>query len=61
MFNIIRVCKKCGEIKDIEEFTKTKNKTHTTFRYTCIECEKKQRHIYNKKYYENMVNKKKTN
>ena len=44
----IRVCKKCQEVKDIEEFAKTKNKNREiAIRHTCDACEKKQRKIYN--------------
>ena len=53
-----RICKKCGEIKQLSEFTKTKNKTHIAYRYTCRDCEKLQRKENNKKYYEKRKKKK---
>lgn len=59
MSSIKRVCKKCNCVKGIEEFQKTKNKTHLAYRYSCIECYKKCRKISNKKYYENKKKKKK--
>ena len=48
---IRRVCKKCQEVKNIDDFAKTKNRTHLAHRYICIICEKEKKKQYNKKYY----------
>jgi len=51
---MIRVCKKCGDKKDINLFVKKKQKDGSYFIfYTCIECNKKYYREYNKKYYLN--------
>ena len=52
-----RVCKKCEKVKEIEEFKKGNRRGTQYTRYICIECEKEQRKIYNKLYYQSKKNK----
>jgi hypothetical protein len=49
---IIRVCKQCNEVKNIDMFPKSRNKKNTSFRHRCIECEKILKIQQNRKYYE---------
>ena len=49
---IIRICKICNQVKNLEEFDTSRPKKKSeikkiTYRFTCKVCEKKQRKIYN--------------
>ena len=50
---IIRVCKQCNQVKNIDMFPTNCNKKYTTRLHTCCECHKKLRKEQNKLYYQN--------
>ncbi len=49
---IIRVCKQCNEVKNINLFPTNRNKGNITYRHRCKDCEKIMRREQNKKYYD---------
>lgn len=53
MEQIIRVCKKCNEIKPINNFPKSTNKNtkNETYRHSCLSCYSAQRKTYFQNYY----------
>ena len=49
--NIIRVCKQCNTVKNIDMFPVNRNKNNITYRHRCKDCEKIVKREQNKKYY----------
>ena len=47
-----RICKKCVECKNLDEFKSVKNKDVMYYRYVCKSCFNNYRKKYNKKYYD---------
>ena len=47
-----RICKKCFECKNLDEFISVKNKGVMYYRYVCKCCFNNYRIKYNKKYYD---------
>ena len=47
-----RICKKCAECKNLDEFKSVKNKDVMYYRYVCKCCFNNYRKKYNKKYYD---------
>ena len=50
---IIRVCKTCNHVKNIDMFPTNSNKKYATHLHRCKECHKMLRCEQNKKYYAN--------